>query len=140
MERRHTRLAVAELPLLEQECVRSYRSTMQKFPNWDPVAFPGKGDESMEERADGELSIYRNWIERRWDNDIPGYILWIMFNPSVATIESDGADRASPLCFQRSQRIALNRTLPVGAMRIVNLFARRSKETKNRRVAEGSGA
>jgi hypothetical protein len=52
-----------------------------------------------------------------------------MFNPSVATIESDGKDKATPLCFQRSRRIAQERILEVGAMRIVNLFSRRSTDT-----------
>ncbi len=76
--------------------------------------------------------MYRYWIERRW-SDTPGYVLWVMFNPSVATIESDGTDRAVPLCFQRSQKVAIEEGINVGAMRIVNLFARRATNT----TAEG---
>jgi hypothetical protein len=51
-----------------------------------------------------------------------------MFNPSTATITSDNVDRAVPLCLKRSQRIVAQTGLVVGAMRIVNLFARRATD------------
>ncbi len=110
---------------------------MAAFAKWDPVAFPGRGCEGTERRATDGLSVFRYWIERKW-SDTPGYVLWVMFNPSVATIESDGVDRAAPLCFQRSQRIALDNDTNVGAMRVVNLFARRATDTDKERWPNGS--
>jgi hypothetical protein len=88
--------------------------------------YPDEGCESTEMRPDG-LSVYRYWLERRWSEE-PGYILWVMFNPSTAAIGSDNGDRAVPLCLKRSQRIVTQTGLMVGAMRIVNLFARRSTD------------
>jgi hypothetical protein len=99
------------------------------FPRWDPISFPGQGYESKEKDKDNGLSVYRFWIERRWSEN-PAFLLWVMFNPSVATIKSDGKDRAAPMCFQRSRRIANENKLDVGAIRIVNLFARRATDTE----------
>lgn len=104
---------------------------MAEIIKWDPVAFPGRGSQSTELDREGH-SRYRYWIERRW-SDCPRFILWVMFNPSVATIESNGRDAAVPLCFERSQYIAARRMDDigdVGGMRIVNLFARRSTDTR----------
>jgi hypothetical protein len=89
-----------------------------------PYAYPGLGEQGPDRRSDG-LSVHRYWIERRW-SDAPGFVLWVMFNPSSATVDDDNGDRAVPLCFKRSQGIVAKSGLIVGAMRVVNLFARRS--------------
>lgn len=89
-----------------------------------PYAFSGRGEESDDHGPDG-LSIYRYWIERRW-SEVPDFVLWVMFNPSTATISDDNDDRAVPRCFKRSQRIVERTGLMIGAMRVVNLFARRA--------------
>ena len=98
---------------------------------WDCKRFPGKGVESTEVPLESPSSRYRYWIERSW-NDNPDFILWIMFNPSHATIKCNrtisGRDGAVPICFGRSQRIAHYQDLSVGGMRIVNLFARRATD------------
>jgi hypothetical protein len=56
-----------------------------------------------------------------------------MFNPSRATRDADNGDGALPICIRRAKRLAADREMSVGAVRVVNLFARRATDV----VAEG---
>jgi hypothetical protein len=99
--------------------------------------FPGLGEESDDVRSDG-LSVHRYWIERRW-SEASAFILWIMFNPSTATILYDNTDRAVPLCKARTKQLAVQLDLSIGAMRVVNLFSRRATRTDSKAEQWGKG-
>lgn len=91
-----------------------------------PLWTTSAGEESVALRPDGR-SVWRYWIERRW-SDVPGYVLWVMFNPSKATVAADNGDGALRLCIRRTRSYVEAGEVNVGALRIVNLFARRGTD------------
>jgi len=81
-------------------------------------------------KMDAEISEcgqYRYFLSRVWDESKPG-VLWIMLNPSTADhVENDNTIRRC---------ITFSQDLGAGHLGVVNLFALRSKNPDDLKIAE----
>lgn len=74
-----------------------------------------------------ECGQYRYFLSRVWDEPKPG-VLWIMLNPSTADhVENDNTIRRC---------IGFSQDLGAGHLGVVNLFALRSKNPDDLKIAE----
>jgi hypothetical protein len=73
---------------------------------WPDRTYRGAdGCHSEDRDHEGGLSTFRYCLERRW-SDEPGFVLWVMFNPSIATDQVGEDDPAVRFCIKRSKLLS----------------------------------